>query len=106
MSSIFHQGRPSRLRIISSEIITVGTDVVSLSPPGDQNDTHVLGVFFEVQDAPIRWRADRQDPSVTQGHKLEDEDTAALFLPPTDLRFIRDISATADATLVVDYLGT
>ena len=101
MEALFHQGQPSRLKVLYSEVITVGTTSAGLNPPVN-GDT--LAIFIDCQDAPVRWMASGE-PTSSSGHKLADGDTALLQIDPTGVRFIRDALASTDASIVVDYLG-
>lgn len=97
----YHQGQPTRLDIVDTEILTVSTAAVGLTVPSDPS---ILGVFVEIQDQPVRWLP-RTAPTDTSGFKLAAGDTASLFFDPSDIQFIRDSSASGDATVVVAYLG-
>lgn len=97
----YHQGQPTRLDVVDTEILTVSTTPVGLTVPSDPS---ILGVFIEVQDQPVRWRP-KTAPTDSAGFKLAAGDTASLFFDPSDIQFIRDSSATADATVVAAYLG-
>ena len=97
----YHSGQPTRLDVIDTEILTVSTTAVGPTTPTDPS---ILGIFVEIQDQPVRWLP-KTAPTDSSGFKLAAGDTATLFLDPSDIQFIRDSSATADATVVVAYLG-
>lgn len=98
----FHQGQPSRLDALDTEILTVGTEAVGLNPPAQGN---ILGVFVEIQGQPVRWMPDGTNPTAATGFLLKKDDTATFFIDPSKIKFIRDAAATGDATVVVAYLG-
>lgn len=89
---------------IGWEVLTVSTTAVSLTPG---NAKHAM---MRVVGGPVRWRADGTAPTSTVGMYAENnlrlefmdgEENHKGIL--RNIKFIRDSSASADATIEVAY---
>lgn len=85
------------------EAVTVSTAAVAITASVTSGGATKRGhrVLVTVEDQPVRFRYDGSDPTSTTGHKAAANDQLE-FISYDDinrLRFIRDTTATGDATL-------
>jgi hypothetical protein len=84
--------------------LTVGTTFVQ--PAALTFAAHNLKRTVIQSNQPIRWTASgSDDPTATFGLKLLAGDTLIYDGSITNLKFIRDAAASADATLIIHYFG-
>ncbi len=92
---------------VGSENLTVGAAAVALTDVAMYNPRHAL-IYVGV--SPVRWRGDGTDPTSTTGMYVAAGSYIDWTEADTDFRsiiskvkFIRDTTAGADATLAVLY---
>ena len=92
------------------QTLTVSTNAVSLTLPASPNGRPKRALIY-IGGQPIRWRADGTAPTATAGMPVgagayiewvEGKDFYGLI---KNVQFIRDTSATADATLEIAYFS-
>lgn len=94
------------------QTLTVSTVAVGLTLPSDASAKRPTHAMIYVGNHPIRYRADGTDPTSTVGMYVP----AGAYIKAIDgwtnfsgwldrVRFIRDTSATDDATLDVEYVN-
>jgi len=83
--------------------LTVSTSVVPL--PAREHPSHMYRRAVIQTDATIRWTASETPPADDFGLLLEAGQTLVFDGALDTLRFIRDASASSDASVTIHYFG-
>lgn len=87
----FYDGGRTSFNPVGYTQSTVTTTVVTLTPPG----VNIRRVIIRVSGGKVRFRDDGGDPTQSLGFPILADETMIVDSKFTDLRFIKDISATS-----------